>query len=227
MSDVSEFQRWLQEYLPCADLRFQALPGCRGLELLLITPGYQVHLLSQQQIERLSDDPPYWIFCWASGLALARAILEEEVEVKDKVVVDFGCGSGVVAIAAKMAGARQVYACDIDTRCCRLTHLNAQHNGTAIKVISTLADIGETVDLVLAADVLYERKNLIFLDQMLEVCAEVLVADSRLKTMPDARFIQWRTVYTTSYPDYGEAKENNRVNFYRAGVGAAAETVTC
>ncbi|WP_290579761.1 class I SAM-dependent methyltransferase [Ketobacter sp.] len=224
MSDVSEFRRWLQAYLPGADLRFQALPGCRGLELLLIAPGYAVHLLSQQQIERLSDDPPYWIFCWASGLALARAILDGEVLVKDKVVADFGCGSGVVAIAAKMAGARRVYACDIDTRCCRLAGLNAQHNGTEINVISALTDIAEPVDLVLAADVLYERKNLVFLDHMLDVCGDVLVADSRLKTMPDGRFVPVQTVYTPSFPDYGEAKENSRVCLYRAGGGAVAET---
>ena len=57
--------------------------------------------LDDEVIRRIWNDTPYWIFCWASGLAMAQWLLAEPDHVKDKVVLDFGAGSGVVAIAAK------------------------------------------------------------------------------------------------------------------------------
>ncbi len=130
--------------------------------------------------------------------------------------MDFGAGSGVVGIAAKMAGAKKVYACDIDDTCCRLAQLNAEHNGVEVSVVRAVEAVEEPLDLVLAADVLYEKENLRFLDLMLGVCNDVLLADSRLKSMPDCRFNHFETIFTTSFPDYGEAKANNEVKLYRS-----------
>ena len=45
---------------------------------------------------------------------LARFLPERPDWVRGKRVLDFGCGSGVVAIAAARAGASEVIACDID-----------------------------------------------------------------------------------------------------------------
>ncbi|MBA53119.1 MAG: methyltransferase [Pseudomonadales bacterium] len=211
---INDFLNILQHYLPDAGLGFQVVPDCQGLELLLIEPGFDVRDLTQHQIERLSDDPPYWIFCWASGRALAQALMDGRVDVRNKVIADFGTGSGIVAIAAKLAGARQVFACDIDEICCQLTRLNAAHNKVDISIVTGLEQIGVPVDMVLAADVLYEKENLRFLDRMLEVADDVIIADSRLKSMPDQRFTHFDTSNTTSFPDYGEAKANNEVKFY-------------
>jgi ribosomal protein L11 methyltransferase len=44
-------------------------------------------------------------------------------------VVDVGCGSGILAIAAAKLGARDVYAVDVDPNCVRVTRENAQING--------------------------------------------------------------------------------------------------
>jgi len=209
----------LQHYLPGARLQFQELPDCRGLRLLLIEPDYDDRNLSPQQIELLSDDPPYWIFCWASGRALAQQILCGRVAVQDKVILDFGSGSGVVAIAAAMAGAKRVYACDVDDVCCQLIACNAKYNQVDIQIVHSMDQVQEEVDLVLAADVLYERTNLVFLDWMLAVSARVIVADSRLKSMPDTRFHPFDMVFTSSYPDYQEAKANNQVILYQAEWG--------
>ncbi len=46
-------------------------------------------------------------------------------------VLDVGCGSGVLAIAALRCGAERVYACDIDPRAAAETAENARHNGVA------------------------------------------------------------------------------------------------
>jgi len=60
------------------------------------------------------NNPHYWIFCWPSGKIMAELVLDNPGIVKDKVVLDFGSGSGIVAIAAKKAGAKHVIASDID-----------------------------------------------------------------------------------------------------------------
>ena len=160
------------------------------------------------------DDPPYWIFCWASGHALAELLMSGAVDIRGKTVMDFGAGSGVGAIAAKLAGAGKVYACEIDPVGCEVCQANAQLNGVDISIIQEAKE-ASGVDLLMAADVLYEPANYGFLDLFLEVTPNVLVADSRLKGMPHSKYHWWRTMDTVSYPDFHEASEFNRVNFYR------------
>jgi ribosomal protein L11 methyltransferase len=55
-------------------------------------------------------------------------------------VIDIGCGSGILAIAASKATHRPVTACDIDPEAVRLTALNARLNGA--KVTAMRADGG-------------------------------------------------------------------------------------
>lgn len=47
---------------------------------------------------------------------------------QNKIVVDYGCGSGVLAIAALKLGAAKVYAIDYDEQALMATHENAQRN---------------------------------------------------------------------------------------------------
>jgi ribosomal protein L11 methyltransferase len=49
-------------------------------------------------------------------------------------VLDFGCGSGILAIAACLLGARAVTACDIDPQALTATRQNAECNGVAGQV---------------------------------------------------------------------------------------------
>ena len=51
-----------------------------------------------------------------------------EQDLEDKVVIDYGCGSGILGIAALLLGARQVYAVDIDPQAVLATNQNAQRN---------------------------------------------------------------------------------------------------
>jgi ribosomal protein L11 methyltransferase len=53
-------------------------------------------------------------------------------------IIDIGCGSGVLAIAASKAARVPVIACDIDPEAVRLTGLNARHNGACVRAV--LAD---------------------------------------------------------------------------------------
>ncbi|MEJ6024149.1 50S ribosomal protein L11 methyltransferase [Ramlibacter sp. PS4R-6] len=64
-------------------------------------------------------------------------------------VLDYGCGSGILAIAAALHGAREVDAVDIDPAAVQATTANAQANGVAVR--AALPDAAQgAYDLVLA-----------------------------------------------------------------------------
>jgi len=64
-------------------------------------------------------------------------------------VLDYGCGSGILAIGAAKYGARDVVAVDIDEAAVQSTHLNAQAN--TVTLVAGLPDLASgTYDLVLA-----------------------------------------------------------------------------
>ncbi|MDX1693654.1 MAG: 50S ribosomal protein L11 methyltransferase [Ketobacteraceae bacterium] len=216
---IAAFNELLQRQIPGATVSVQALGRVPELRLALLDSGFDDRALPQAVKNRLMDDPPYWIFCWASGHALAELLLSGQLDVSGKTVLDFGCGCGVGAIAAGLAGAATVYACDIDPTGRRVTELNAALNKVSLEIISDVREARD-IDMLLAADVLYEAANYHFLELFTELTPDVLVADSRLKSMPDPRYQWWRAIDTVSYPDFNEALEFNRVNFYRTVPGA-------
>lgn len=132
-----------------------------------LVPEIRLHLASEvvplwrkteEQLDAEGVPPPYWAFAWAGGQALARYILDHPEEVARRDVLDFGSGSGLVAIAAAMAGAARVLASDIDPFSLAAILLNAQANSTAIDI--TPRDlIGSPApwDVILLGDLCYER----------------------------------------------------------------------
>jgi ribosomal protein L11 methyltransferase len=68
--------------------------------------------------------------------ALCLAWLDS-CELKDKVVVDYGCGSGILGIAALLLGARRVIAIDNDPQALIATVENARRNAITPEFIST------------------------------------------------------------------------------------------
>jgi ribosomal protein L11 methyltransferase len=69
-----------------------------------------------------------------------------------KDVLDYGCGSGILAVAAARLGAASVTAVDIDDQAVRATQENAERNGVLDRIHTPpLDDIGEReFDIVLA-----------------------------------------------------------------------------
>src|SRR5580693_3097689 len=67
---------------------------------------------TEDELEALGVPPPYWAFAWAGGQALARYVLDHPDIVRGGSVLDFGAGSGLVALAAAKAGAAKVLAAD-------------------------------------------------------------------------------------------------------------------
>lgn len=104
-------------------------------------------------------DPPFWAFPWAGGQVLARYLLDTPDEVRDLRVLDFASGSGLVAIAAARAGAREVVAVDVDPLAVAATELNAEASG--VRVEARVEDVtghglADRFDVVLAGDVFYD-----------------------------------------------------------------------
>jgi predicted nicotinamide N-methyase len=204
----------LQRYIPRARAVSTLLPGCRGLELYLLNGDYPQHELSVEALSRILNYPAYWAFCWASGQVLARYLLENSDRVRGKRVLDFGSGSGVAGIAAAMAGAVQVIACDIDADARLASTCNARMNGVELDLRGDFETITDEVDVILVADVLYDRENLPWLEKFLQRAPQVLVADSRVRDFdyPGYRLID--RFAGTTLPDLDEFDEFRQVSLY-------------
>lgn len=76
----------------------------------------------------------------------------DAIDLRDKSVIDYGCGSGVLAIAAIKLGAAQVIGVDNDPQAIAASHDNAQRNGVAeqLVVCEPAAFSGASVDVVVA-----------------------------------------------------------------------------
>jgi len=83
--------------------------------------------------------------------ALCLAWLDSRMPA-DATVIDYGCGSGVLAIAAALLGARAAHASDIDPQALIATRDNAQGNGMESRVLvhDDDASLPRGVDVVIA-----------------------------------------------------------------------------
>lgn len=98
---------------------------------------------------------------WLAGLDLAQ-----------RTVIDFGCGSGILAIAAAVLGAHCVYACDHDPQALAATGDNALRNGVADRVFIT--------DDPPAADILVANILANALDELAPRFAALVHVDGRI-----------------------------------------------
>ncbi len=194
-----------------AHLQRARLPGVEELELALINPDFPTGPLPQEVMQAVIAEPAYWAFCWGSGLALARYLLDQPQWVRGKHIVDLGSGSGVAAIAAAVAGAASVTACDTDAGARLATEVNAHLNGIDLQVTATLPAY---CDVLLMADVLYDKQNLGLLQHAQGHAAEVLVADSRVTTLPDPSYREITTINALTYPNLGEFDEFSTAHLF-------------
>ncbi len=133
-------------------------PHVPEIRLHLASEAHDLWLKTEEDLEEIGLPPPFWAFAWAGGQGLARYILDHPETVAGKTVLDFASGSGLVGIAAKLSGAADVLAADIDPWAASAMALNAAENGVATR--STADDqIGKAVEanVILAGDVFYDR----------------------------------------------------------------------
>ena len=148
----------------------------------------------------VAGEPPFWAVGWAGGQGLARHVLDHPELVRGRRVLDLACGSGLVAIAAALAGG-EVTAVDTDPLALAAAGVNAQANGVAVRCacvdllsadppdVASL-DIGLDIvlDVVLAGDVFYARDMAARVEPFLRAAARagctVLVGDPHRAYLP-------------------------------------------
>jgi predicted nicotinamide N-methyase len=155
-------------------------------------------------IDAAAADPeqnlPYWAELWPSGVALAARIARDPTMVQGRRVLELGCGLGVTAIAALRAGA-DLLVTDYSPEALALCSLNAlEQISTQPKTLRVnwrdpgtgLHDSGDRFPVVLAADVLYERRDV---DPLLALIDQIVAPDGELwlaepGRLPAARFLE-------------------------------------
>ena len=136
---------------------------------------------------------PYWGELWPSAVALARRVSKEDLA--ERRVVELGCGVGLPSVAALARGAG-VTATDHYQAALDFARYNARTNLGGLEPQTRLLDwhapctegLEEAFELVLAADVLYEGRNVpalaALIPALLAPGGEVLLADPRRKNAP-------------------------------------------
>lgn len=209
--------RAISRTLPRGRLAVSRPAGCPSLPLYLFDPQVLEGPLSHDEAQAVVAEPAYWSFCWASGQVLAQWILDHPDTVAGKRVLDFGSGSGIVAVAAAMAGATEAIACDLDKDALAAASANAELNGVRITLCDDWCRRPPSLDLITAADVLYDRDNRPFLQAFREAAGNVLLADSRIRDLQEPGYEGLGMVAASTWPDLGEFEEFNQVRLYRAG----------
>mgnify|MGYP000214477629 CR=1 FL=1 len=206
----------LQQTIKTGKLLETSLPLCPAISLYLLSDDYPTGKMEQDEMLAIINSPAYWAFSWASGQVLGHYILNHKSAFENKRILDFGSGSGVVAIAAALAGASEVIACDIDPHAIDACTINAALNQVDISLLSDIKDLKEPLDMVIAADVLYDRDNMPWLDVLPDLACEVIIADSRVKNIELHGYEIVNRVSATTIPDLDEFREFTDVKVYKA-----------
>lgn len=210
---ITHLNNALQTIISDAQLVTHSLPQL-PLELWLIDPNAMQRQFTAEETQRLLTEPPYWCFCWASGLALAQWILQHPEQVAGKRVIDVGAGSGIVALAAKYAGAQIAVACDLDPIALQACRANAALNQLELNYSNDLFSETEPYDLLFAADVLYDAENLALIERFPDFAKQTIIADSRQRNFQHPLLTKRHVLYGETLPDLAEPEEFRQVSLY-------------
>jgi predicted nicotinamide N-methyase len=176
-----------------ANTRLAPVPHVPEIRLYCADEAIELWERTESAAGRTGLAPPFWAFAWAGGQALARYVLDHPALVAGRRVLDFAAGSGLVAVAAALAGAASVTAAEIDPLAVAAARLNAEANRVTVTAVlrDLCDDDGAGFDVVLAGDVCYSRpmvdRVLPFLDRARAHGALVLLGDPGRAYLPQRR----------------------------------------
>jgi predicted nicotinamide N-methyase len=151
---------------------------------------------TEEELGEIGLPPPFWAFAWAGGQALARYVLDTPETVVGKTVLDLASGSGLVAIAAKKAGAQNVLAADIDRFAVAAIAVNADLNATHIEVTNKnlLLQSPPAQQIILVGDLFYEQSLAASVFEWLTAAkgqgSDILIGDPGRSYLPKSRLIK-------------------------------------
>jgi predicted nicotinamide N-methyase len=173
--------------------RLAMVPFVPEISLYQADDIYALWAQTERHLGRAGLSPPFWGVPWPGGQALARYLLDHPALVTHRRVLDFGSGSGLVAIAAAKAGAASVIACETDPLGRAAIGLNAAANG--VPRPACVDDTGAVVpapEVVLAGDVWYDREFAGqvrgYLDRASAAGASVLTGDIGRRYFPRGQY---------------------------------------
>ena len=172
--------------------RLQDVAGAPGIRLHLADAVEPVWHAVEETLGVDGMPIPFWAFAWAGGLGLTQWLQAHPDVVAGRSVLDFGTGSGLVAIAAAQAGAGHVLAVDVDPFSEVAVELNARANHVHLTMLVSdlLDEPPPPVDVLLAADTWYESpladRVLPWLRQAAGQGIRVIVGDPGRRYLPDA-----------------------------------------
>jgi predicted nicotinamide N-methyase len=181
------------EFVVRSACRLRPVPGVAEIRLHLADDVLGLWQRTEDDLG-VGQPPPFWAFAWPGGQALARYVLDHASLVAGRSVLDVGSGSGLVAIAAAMAGAATVLASEVDPLAVAAIGLNARANGARAPAIvgDVLDGDGAGAEVILAGDVWYSRplaeRVLGFLDRAMARGASVLTGDIGRSFLPRDKF---------------------------------------
>lgn len=170
-------------------------PHVPEIRLHLAGEAHELWQKTEEELEAIGLPPPFWAFAWAGGQGLARFILDHPEIVSGRNVLDLATGSGLVAIAAGLAGAGSVTANDIDPFCDAAVSLNAEANSVSIvfdpdDLLLAPMKRFEEHDTILAGDVFYDREMALGFETLLKKLADsgktVIVGDPGRSYFPQS-----------------------------------------
>lgn len=131
------------------------------------------------------QEPPFWATVWPGAALLCRVLLDRPAALQGVRVFDVGCGSGVVGIAALLAGARAAIANDTDEAAVDAAIENAHANGVSVEPSSEDFTRRPMAfgpgDLVVLSELFYDASSSVPLRGLASTAvrqgARVLVAD--------------------------------------------------
>lgn len=224
-----------------ATTRLHPVPHAQEIILHVADEATELWEKTEEELGEMGLPPPFWAFAWAGGQALARYLLDHAAVVRSRRVLDVASGSGLVAVAAAMAEARQVTANDIDPFALAAIALNAELNGVSVAVeAGDLVGRDDGWDVVVAGDISYERDMAARLTGWLEDLsrrgATVLIGDpgrsylarDRLEavatyTVPVIRSLEDADVKQTSIWRFRRRRRDRPPGTGRGGVGVGLE----
>jgi predicted nicotinamide N-methyase len=213
-SDLEHLTYLLRKTLPEARTEVRALDLCPAIRLHLVSPDNMDRAFSPDEVQAILDRTPYWAFCWAAGHALAAFLLKNPGWCRGRRVVDVGAGSGVAAVAAALAGAREVTACDLDEDALEAVRANARLNRVRVAGCRSLEELPYRPDLVLASDLLYDPEARPLLKAFPRYAPRVLLADARVQIDAASGYRRFHETEADTLPDLREAEAFRRVGFY-------------
>ena len=137
------------------------------------------------------------------------------------VLLTGACGGIGSAVARALdAAGHHLLLLDLDPLALQASRANAALNQVQLGYSSDFFAEADRFDLVLVADVLYDRANLPLLDAFLSRGHQALVADSRVRDFRHPLYRQLDTLHALTLPDLAEPHEFRQVSLYHASRSA-------